>query len=160
MNKKEVHRALRHTFIFFTAPREQRAGPDDPTHTATVKPFKIFANEIYKNVPGRGVFHRQGFFPWKSDCLHCKQGGHEVLQPDRKPSVHAFPKPPYQQADAAAYHVWNPQGNLPPSLWRRAGGMTCHTPHLNTSSQKSRAIPMRLPGFFLFLQGWIKKRRL
>lgn len=29
----------------------------------TVKPFKIFANEIYKNVPGRGVFHRQGFFP-------------------------------------------------------------------------------------------------
>ena len=52
---------IRH--IFFTAPREQRAGPDDPTHTATVKPFKIFANEIYKNVPGRGVFHRQGFFP-------------------------------------------------------------------------------------------------
>ena len=34
-----------------------------------------------------------------------------------------------------------------------ARGMTCHTPHLNTSSQKSRAIPMRLPGFFLFLQG-------
>ena len=32
----------------------------------------------------------------------------------------------------------------------RYGG---HTPHLNTSSQKSRAIPMRLPGFFLFLQG-------
>ena len=52
---------IRH--IFFTAPREQRAGPDDPTHTATVKPFKISANEIYKNVPGRGVFHRQGFFP-------------------------------------------------------------------------------------------------
>lgn len=52
---------IRH--IFFTAPREQRAGPDDPTHTATVKPFKTSANEIYKNVPGRGVFHRQGFFP-------------------------------------------------------------------------------------------------
>lgn len=52
---------IRH--IFFTAPREQRAGPDDPTHTATVKPFKTLANEIYKNVPGRGVFHRQGFFP-------------------------------------------------------------------------------------------------
>ena len=45
----------------FSVLKEQRA--DDPTHTATVKPFKIFANEIYKNVPGRGVFHRQGFFP-------------------------------------------------------------------------------------------------
>ena len=39
------------------------------------------------------------------NCLHCKQGGHEVLQPDREPSVHTFTKPPYQQADAAAYHV-------------------------------------------------------
>ena len=36
---------------------------------------------------------------------------------------------------------------------KSVGGMPCHTPHLNTSSQKSRAIPMRLPGFFLFLQG-------
>ena len=30
---------------------------------------------------------------------------YEVLQSDREPSVHAFPKPPYQQADAATYHV-------------------------------------------------------
>ena len=47
---------------FSPSPREQRAGPDDPTHTATVKPLKISAYEIYKNVPECGVFHRQGFF--------------------------------------------------------------------------------------------------
>ena len=33
------------------------------------------------------------------------QGRYKVLQSDREPSVHAFPKPPYQQADADAYHV-------------------------------------------------------
>ncbi|EDS15430.1 hypothetical protein BACSTE_01932 [Bacteroides stercoris ATCC 43183] len=48
---------------FSPPPREQRAGPDDPTYTATVKrPLKISANEIYKNIPGRGVFHRQRVF--------------------------------------------------------------------------------------------------
>ena len=48
---------------FCPPPKEQRAGPGDPTHTATVKPKKIPAYEIYKNVPERGVFHRQGVFP-------------------------------------------------------------------------------------------------
>lgn len=48
---------------FSPPPREQRAGPDDPTHTATVKPFKIPVYEVYKNSPECGVFHRQGFFP-------------------------------------------------------------------------------------------------
>ena len=35
----------------------------------------------------------------------CKQGGHEVLQSDREPFVHAFRQPSYQQADADTYHV-------------------------------------------------------
>ena len=53
-----------HPAHLFPAPqKEQRAGPGYPTHTATVKPLKISAYEIYKNVPERGVFHRQGVSP-------------------------------------------------------------------------------------------------
>ena len=50
-------------YRMLTPQKEQRAGPGYPTHTATVKPLKISAYEIYKNVPERGVFHRQGVFP-------------------------------------------------------------------------------------------------
>ena len=44
-------------------------------------------------------------FPWEPDTLYCGQGRHEVLQSDRKQTVHAFQEPPHQQTDAGAHHA-------------------------------------------------------
>lgn len=40
-------------------------------------------------------------------CMVSKEGA-KFLQPNREPVVHAFAKPPYQQADATEHHAGNP----------------------------------------------------
>ena len=83
--------------------------------------------------------------------------GHEVLQPDREPSVHAFPKPPYQQADAATLSYVKSTKEI--CRLRYGGGtrgMTCH-PHTWILPLKKSGNPYAVCPAFYFT-GWIKKK--
>lgn len=70
---------------------EGRAGRPHPHRHRNYHP-KTSTDEIYQNLPECGIFHRYGLFSWKSNHLHCKQGRHEVLQSDWKPTVSCVPR--------------------------------------------------------------------
>ena len=83
---------------------EGRAGRPHPhRHRKTF--LKYLRMKYIRMFPDVEYSTDRDFFLENQIVCIVSRGGHEVLQPDRKPSVHAFPKPPYQQADAAAYHV-------------------------------------------------------